>query len=104
MMEKVIIFQKKRIQGARTQNGGMSGRNVEYKRFAHRRRERLNLSEWAEENLKAYMDSSACSEMEDKQDGEEENAESVSLLASCGTMDIIAAGVSSIAGLPAMRM
>ena len=43
----------------------------EYKRFAHRRRERLNLSEWAEESLKAYMDSSACSEMEDKQDGED---------------------------------
>ncbi len=47
------------------------------------------------------MDSSVCSEMEDKQDGE--NAESVSLLASCGIMDIIVAGVSSIAGLPAMR-
>ena len=71
MMEKVIIFQKKRIQGARTQNGGMSGRNVEYKRFAHRRQEHLNLSEWAGESLKAYMDSSACSEMEDKQDGED---------------------------------
>ena len=68
MMEKVIIFQKKRIQGARTQNGGMSGRNVEYKRFMHRRQEHLNLSEWAGESLKAYMDSSACSEMEDKQD------------------------------------
>ena len=67
-MEKVIIFQKKRIQGARTQNGGMSGRNVEYKRFMHRRQEHLNLSEWAGESLKAYMDSSACSEMEDKQD------------------------------------
>lgn len=54
------------------------------------------------------MDSSVCSEMEDKQDGEDaerkkENAESVSLLASCGTMDTTAAGVSSIAGLPAMR-
>lgn len=32
-----------------------------------------------------------------------ESAASVNLRASCGTMDITAAGVSSIAGLPAMR-
>ena len=58
------------MRGGQMPSAGLSGKIAACRQSAQHRREHLNLRR-PEEKLKVYMDSSVCSEMEDKQDGED---------------------------------